>query len=137
MYSTTLDPTAEQIIREHGEKDFPNECVGFLYGTEKDDVRHIELARPIINSKEGDQKRRFEVSPIDYMKAEQYALLNDTTLIGVYHSHPQHPAIPSEHDLKQALPFFSYIIVSVLDGKSDKLFSWRLNETGDEFEQEF
>jgi proteasome lid subunit RPN8/RPN11 len=62
------------------------------------------------------------------MKAEQYALLYDTTLIGVYHSHPQHPAIPSEHDLKQALPFFSYIIVSVLDGKSDNLFSWRLNE---------
>lgn len=137
MYSTTLDQTAEQIIREHGEKDFPNECVGFLYGTEKDGIRTIELARPIINSKEGDQKRRFEVSPIDYMKAEQYALLNDTTLIGVYHSHPQHPAIPSEHDLKQALPFFSYIIVSVLDGKSDKLFSWRLNEAGDEFEQEF
>lgn len=137
MYSTTLDQTAEQIIREHGEKDFPNECVGFLYGTEKDGIRNIKLARPIINSKEGDQKRRFEVSPIDYMKAEQYALLNDTTLIGVYHSHPQHPAIPSEHDLKQALPFFSYIIVSVLDGKSDKLFSWRLNEAGDEFEQEF
>lgn len=137
MYSTTLNPTAEKIIREHGEKDFPNECVGFLYGTEKDEIRTIELARPIINSKDGDQRRRFEVSPIDYMKAEQYALLNDTTLIGVYHSHPQHPAIPSEHDLKQALPFFSYIIVSVLDGKSDKLFSWRLNETGEKFEQEF
>ena len=137
MYSTTLNPIAEKIIREHGEKDFPNECVGFLYGTEKDEIRTIELARPIINSKDGDQRRRFEVSPIDYMKAEQYALLNDTTLIGVYHSHPQHPAIPSEHDLKQALPFFSYIIVSVLDGKSDKLFSWRLNETGEKFEQEF
>jgi proteasome lid subunit RPN8/RPN11 len=137
MYSTTLNPTAEQIIREHAEKDFPNECVGFLYGTEKDGVRNIELARPIINSKEGDQKRRFEVSPIDYMKAEQYALLNDTTLIGVYNSHPQHPAIPSEHDLKQALTFFSYIIVSVLDGKSDKLFSWRLNDAEDKFEQEF
>ena len=136
MYSTTLDKTAEQVIREHGESDFPNECVGFLYGSEKSDVRTIELAKPIINSKEGDQKRRFEISPIDYIKAEQYALLNNTTLIGVYHSHPQHPAIPSEHDLKQALPFFSYIIVSVLDGKSDKLTSWRLGEEECKFESE-
>lgn len=136
MYNTTLDKTAEQVIRDHGENDFPNECVGFLYGSEKDGQRFIELARPIINSKEGDQRRRFEISPIDYMKAEQYALINNTTLIGVYHSHPQHPAIPSEHDLKQALPFFSYIIVSVLDGKSDKLTSWRLSETERKFRQE-
>lgn len=136
MYNTTLDTAAELVIREHGEKDFPNECVGFLYGSEKDRKRTIELARPIVNSKEGDQRRRFEISPIDYMKAEQYALINNTTLIGVYHSHPQHPAIPSEHDLKQALPFFSYIIVSVMDGKSDQLTSWRLSEEEREFKQE-
>lgn len=137
MYQTILNPQAEKIIREHGEKDFPNECVGFLYGYEKDGKRHIEQAQPIVNSKEGDQRRRFEISPLDYMKAEQYALINDVTLLGVYHSHPQHPAIPSEHDLKQALPFFSYIIVSVMDGKADKLFSWRLSETENKFEKEF
>lgn len=137
MYQTILNPQAEKIIREHGEKDFPNECVGFLYGYEKDGKRYIEQAQPIANSKEGDQRRRFEISPLDYMKAEQYALINDVTLLGVYHSHPQHPAIPSEHDLKQALPFFSYIIVSVMDGKSDKLFSWRLSETENKFEKEF
>lgn len=137
MYHTTLDPEAEQVIREHGEKDFPNECVGFLYGKEENGVRQITIARPIANSKEGDQRRRFEISPIDYMKAEQYALIHQTTLLGVYHSHPQHPAIPSEHDLKQALPFFSYIIVSVMDGKSDKLTSWRLSEETQQFESEF
>lgn len=137
MYSTTLDIKAEQTIREHGEKDFPNECVGFLYGTDKNGIRHIELAKPIVNSKEGDQRRRFEISPIDYMKAEQYALIHQTTLLGVYHSHPQHPAVPSEHDLKQALPFFTYIIVSVMDGKSDLLTSWRLSDTEHKFEQEF
>lgn len=137
MYNTTLSTFAEQVIREHGERDFPNECVGFLYGEDKSGERIINLARPIVNSKEGDQRRRFEISPIDYMKAEQYALVNNTTLLGVYHSHPQHPAIPSEHDLKQALPFFSYIIVSVMDGQSDKLTSWRLSEENHQFEPEF
>lgn len=137
MYNTILSTSAEQVIREHGERDFPNECVGFLYGEEKNGERIINLARPIVNSKEGDQRRRFEISPIDYMKAEQYALINNTTLLGVYHSHPQHPAIPSEHDLKQALPFFSYIIVSVMDGQSDKLTSWRLSEENHQFEPEF
>ncbi|MCO5230970.1 MAG: M67 family metallopeptidase [Chitinophagales bacterium] len=137
MYNTLLDKSAEEIIRKHSEKDFPNECVGFLYGTEIQGKRTIELAIPITNSKEGDQRRRFEISPIDYIKAEQYALIHQTTLLGVYHSHPQHPAKPSEHDLKQALPFFSYIIVSVMDGQSNLLTSWRLNETDNIFEQEF
>ena len=137
MYNTSLNKDAEKIIREHGERDFPNECVGFLYGHEKDSQRFIEEARPIANSKAGDQRRRFEISPLDYMRAERYALENKTTLIGVYHSHPQHPAQPSEHDLKQAVPFFSYIIVSVMDGKSDKLTSWRLSETEFQFEPEF
>ena len=136
MYHTTLEENAENVIRNHGEEAFPNECVGFLYGYEIDGKRVINFANPINNSKDGDQRRRFEVSAKDYMKAEQYAIINNTTLLGVYHSHPQHPAIPSEHDLNPALPFFSYIIVSVLDGKSDKLYSWRLMETERKFEEE-
>jgi proteasome lid subunit RPN8/RPN11 len=130
-----IDPIAEQVMSFHAEQDFPNECVGFFYGQDTPEGRRISLAKPIANSKEGDQRRRFEVSPIDYMKAEQYALLNDLTLLGVYHSHPQHPAIPSEHDLKQAVPFFSYVILSVMEGKADHIRSWRLTEEGS-FEEE-
>jgi proteasome lid subunit RPN8/RPN11 len=136
MLPLIIDPSAESVMRAHAEQDFPNECVGFFYGQDTAEGRTISLARPIINSKEGDQRRRFEVSPIDYMKAEQYALLNDLTLLGVYHSHPQHPAIPSEHDLLQALPFFSYVILSVMDGNMDHIRSWRLSEDG-QFEEEF
>ena len=121
---------AERIMREHAVQDFPNECVGFFYGKDSAEGRFVELAVPISNSKEGDQRRRFEISPLDYMKAERYALMNNITLLGVYHSHPQHPAIPSEHDLLQALPFFSYIILSVQDGKHDHTLSWRLSEYG-------
>lgn len=125
-----IHPEAEKVMREHAVQDFPNECVGFFYGKDTAEARFVELAVPISNSKEGDQRRRFEISPLDYMKAERYALMNNITLLGVYHSHPQHPAIPSEHDLLQALPFFSYIILSVQDGKHDHTLSWRLSEEG-------
>jgi proteasome lid subunit RPN8/RPN11 len=130
-----INPSADKTMRSHALADFPNECVGFLYGHEEKTFRKIDLAVPIANSKEGDQRRRFEISPLDYMKAEHHALENNLTLLGVYHSHPLHPAIPSEHDLKQALPFFSYIIVAVQVGYIDHIRSWQLNEAG-KFEEE-
>ena len=58
------------------------------------------------NSKTGDKKRRFEISGKDYMQAEKFALENDFLLLGIYHSHPNHPAIPSEHDRVAALALF-------------------------------
>ena len=127
---------ALETMQLHAQQDFPNECCGFLYGEETDGERIIMLAKPVLNNKEGDQRRRFEISPLDYMRAEQYALNNGLTLLGVYHSHPQHPAIPSEHDLKQAMPWFSYIILSVMDGKTDHLRSWQLNEDKTNFIEE-
>ena len=130
-----LDKKALEAIYLDGENAFPNEACGFFYGEEKEGIRYIHEAIPVLNAKEGDQRRRFEISPLDYLKAERYAEESNTTLLGVYHSHPQHPAIPSEHDLKQAVPYFSYIIISVQDGKGDHLRSWQLNERG-EFEEE-
>lgn len=128
MKKLNITKEAYTLMQEHAEATYPNECVGFFYGKEDDNIRYIEQAIEVPNSKEGDQRRRFEVHPRDYMKAERHALENDTTLLGVYHSHPEHPAIPSEHDLKVAQPFFSYIIVSVKGGKSVEVRSWQLNE---------
>ena len=128
MKKLVIAPEAYELMQKHAEATYPNECVGFFYGNEDGSIRSIEKAVEVPNSKDGDQRRRFEVHPRDYMKAERYALENDTTLLGVYHSHPEHPAIPSEHDLKVAQPFFSYIIVSVKGGKSVKVRSWQLNE---------
>ncbi len=123
-------------MRQHAVEIFPDECCGFLYGKETDTKRIIEQAIPVLNSKDGDKKRRFEISPLDYMKAEQYAILQNTTLLGVYHSHPQHPAIASEHDLAQAMPYFSYVILSVMDGKIADTKSWQLNEENTQFAEE-
>lgn len=115
-------------MREHAETDYPNECCGFFFGLDNGEKREISLARSVSNVKEGDQRRRFQIDPKDYRDAEKYALKNDLDLLGVYHSHPDHPAEPSEHDRKVAMPYFSYIIISVQNGEAADTRSWQLNE---------
>ena len=134
-FSLKIGNEAVEVINQHGVDTFPNECCGFLYGNETDG-RQITLAVPVTNTKEGDQRRRFEISPLDYLRAEQFALVNGTQLLGVYHSHPNHPAIPSIHDLAVALPYFSYIIVSIMDGEIADLKSWIIKEDAHEFQEQ-
>lgn len=112
---------------------FPDECCGFILGKENGEERVIEEIIVVKNAKEGDKRRRFEISPLDYLKAEQYAEDNNLTLIGIYHSHPNHPSVPSEHDRVVAQPFFSYIILSVRENEVVSTQSWVLN---DEFQFE-
>lgn len=130
-----ISSEALQVMYEDSKSAFPNECCGFLYGNENEE-RLIDLAIPVVNSKEGDQRRRFEISPFDYMKAEQFAIENDTQLLGVYHSHPNHPAIASETDLSKAMPYFSYVIVSIYDGEIKDVKSWKLKDEERAFDEE-
>ena len=95
----------------------------------------IEKITLVKNSKPGDKSRRFEIAPLDYLRAEQYADDSGLTLLGVYHSHPKHPAIPSELDRMAAQPWFSYLIISTLEDRSTHFRSWRLNEQ-EQFEEE-
>jgi proteasome lid subunit RPN8/RPN11 len=92
---------------------------------------------PASNSREGEaRRRRFSIEPRDFLHAEREALASGLEVLGVYHSHPDHPAAPSEHDLSQALPFYSYVIVSVRGGKSRELTSWRLSPDRGSFAEE-
>lgn len=118
---------ASQQMRHHAEADYPDECCGFFYGLEGE-VRQVRVIREVDNAREGDQRRRFRIDPKDYQRAEKYAIDHDLDLLGVYHSHPDHPAEPSEHDRKVAMPWFSYIIISVLNKTTANVRSWRLND---------
>lgn len=123
-------------MQEHAEQTYPDECCGFMYGHYRDEEsRSVQIVRPVTNAKEGDKSDRFQIDPLDYQKAERFALKNDLDLVGVYHSHPDHPAEPSEHDLKQAMPVFSYLIVSVKEEVTDHTRSWRLDDQK-EFKEE-
>ena len=124
-----IDPKALQAMTDHAEAAFPNECCGFFYGSEDGSVRSVTTSTEVINSKEGDQRRRFAISDMAYLRAERHAAKEGLTLLGVYHSHPLHPAIPSEYDLAVALPYFSYIIVSVQPEGTAHVRSWQLDDS--------
>jgi len=126
--------TALDIIHIHALETFPNECCGFMFGHDKEQ-RKITECRSVTNSQEGDRRRRFEISPVEYLRAEKYALENNLELLGIYHSHPLHPAKPSEHDRVQAIGFFSYVITSVFQKDIRDTTSWRLNDQR-QFDQE-
>lgn len=129
-----LEETVLEYVKNHAEEDYPNECCGFFFGKDGEE-RNVTLAEKVANTQNGDQRRRFQIDPKDYQKAEKYALENNLDLLGVYHTHPDHPAEPSEHDRSVALPYFSYIIISVREGTSTDIRSWRLNEER-QFEEE-
>jgi proteasome lid subunit RPN8/RPN11 len=125
-----IEPDALTHIKKQAIQTFPEECCGFLFGTElADGNRVISKVREVDNAKTGDKRRRFEITGKDYMQAEHFALDSGLILLGIYHSHPLHPAIPSEHDRVAALPYFSYVILSVNQDRVDHIRSWRLNET--------
>jgi proteasome lid subunit RPN8/RPN11 len=107
---------------------FPDECCGFFFGKESGTERKITDILVVNNSKEGDKRRRFEIAPRDYMNAERFAEENNLQFLGIYHSHPKHPAIPSEHDRVAAQPYFSYVIISVDDKEIKHIRSWQLND---------
>lgn len=130
-----LLPLAKEQIIEDALRTFPDECCGFLLGKERGEERIVEEILIVENAKEGDKRRRFEITAKDYLNAENAASEKQLTLLGVYHSHPNHPSVPSEHDRKVAQPFFSYVIVSIMNGEYSALQSWRLNDDF-QFEEE-
>jgi proteasome lid subunit RPN8/RPN11 len=120
-------------IHAHGEKAYPEEGAGFLIGKDG----QVESILPLDNSREdGARHNRFLIGPQEYLKAELTADKLGLSLIGVFHSHPDHPNRPSEYDREWAQPFFSYIITTVNEGKAIESRSWRLLEDRSKFEEE-
>lgn len=120
-------------IHAHGERAYPEEGAGFLIGSDG----KVEDILPLENAREdGARHDRFLITPEAYLNAEVTADRLGLSLIGVFHSHPDHPNRPSEYDREWAQPFFSYIITSVNEGKAAGSRSWRLLEDRSEFEEE-
>jgi proteasome lid subunit RPN8/RPN11 len=127
-----LSAGVADAIRAHGAETYPNECCGALIG--RDGVVTHTLALP--NMTDEGPRNRFRVSDRDYLQCEKRARELGADLLGFYHSHPDHPARPSQYDLDHALPYFSYIIVSVRAGAPEDMTSWRLREDRSVFDEE-
>ena len=130
--SVTLTNEVAAAIREHGRETFPHECCGALIGRTGVVVEAFALP----NTTDEGPRRRFLVRPRDYQAAEARATASGGELLGFYHSHPDHPAEPSQYDLDHAWPFFSYVIVSVRGGDAMEMRSWRLRDDRSQFDEE-
>jgi proteasome lid subunit RPN8/RPN11 len=96
----------------------------------------VSRAISLDNTTDLERRRRFLIGPDEYRRAERHASDTGLEIVGFYHSHPDHPARPSQYDLDHAWPFFSYVIVSVREGVSGDMTSWRLREDRSAFDQE-
>ena len=124
-------------INHIAEQSYPEESAGFLLGTQQGSSRYILQLLPLQNeSVEETRKNRYLIDAEQTIKAELEAEQSGLDLIGVFHSHPDHPAVPSEFDRQWALPWFSYLITSVRSGKSCQHRSWRLRDDRLLFEEE-
>jgi proteasome lid subunit RPN8/RPN11 len=111
-----------EAVRAEAEARYPDECCGLLLGLD-DGEKGARLAKalsPADNLWEDDnRRRRFKITSEDFLLAEKLAEEKGLEVIGVYHSHPGHPPEPSDYDLSQAWPFYSYLIVG--SGETRKL----------------
>ncbi len=126
----SISTTHLASMRAHAEADYPHECCGGLLGTFDGENKVVTKTVPLENHWEDipgeDKTRRFRITPEDYKMLEATAKSDGRLLLGFYHSHPDHPPIPSKTDLKFAWPFFSYPILSIKGGAFESIKSYEL-----------
>ena len=129
-------------IRRHAEREYPRECCGLLVGRIESGgrTRVVVETCAVANSwaENEAQDHRMRIMPQDYMRAERSFAGRGLGVVGNYHSHPEHPAVPSQFDLEHLAPWptMSYIVVSVRAGRATELRSWELAADGSRFNEE-
>lgn len=125
-------------IRSHGADAYPEEGCGFLLGTvTASGKNHVETIRRAVNRQPEQRTRRYQLTADDYRVADEAAQKQGLDVVGIYHSHPDHPARPSKTDLEEAtFPGYTYVIISVRDGDPGALTAWTLAPDRSEFNRE-
>jgi proteasome lid subunit RPN8/RPN11 len=132
-----LTPDLIKEIHAHGESTYPEEGAGLLLGKMDGDHKLASAILKLANTREDSARHnRFLLTPQDYLRGEQEAARLGLDVIGVFHSHPDHPNRPSEFDREWAMPWFSYIITTVQDGRATESRSWQLKEDHSAFFEE-
>jgi len=137
-----ISPQHLQAMFTHAESTYPEECCGIILGHLAEDGKTVvelistenawssETAESLSgNDMVGSKGRRYAIAPQDLLQAQRYARDASLDIIGIYHSHPDYPALPSEFDRLCAWQPYSYIIVSVVNGKACECQSWCLDDS--------
>ncbi len=137
-----LPPPLRERIEKEGSAAYPNECCGILVGRDVKDAsgatrRVVDRLEPGQNVFAADEQyHRFSIDPRAQLRAEKTAEAEGKLVLGYYHSHPDHPARPSEYDREHAWPFYSYVIVSVARGTPGDMTSWVLDDASQQFRRQ-
>lgn len=122
-----IQQDAWSVMVAHAEKTFPNECCGAMLGTIDGDRKAVAKAVVLQNSYEGAQGARYELRPEDLLEADRQARAAGLDLIGIYHSHPDCDAYFSKTDLENSCPWYSFVVLSIKNGKFDHANSFLPN----------
>lgn len=122
-------------IQRHGSETYPEECCGGLLGERRNGAVRVARAERVENRRTEQRSRRYTIDPRDYLRLERLAEEAGLSVVGIYHSHPDHPAVPSEFDREHALPYFHYLIVAVAAGRAEDFACWVLDEDRESFER--
>jgi len=132
-----IAPDLLALIRANGEEHYPEEGAGLLLGRVSGDARQAVRALPQSNRAPAESRpRRYEIEALAMLAAEELAEREGLDVVGVFHSHPDHPAEPSGFDREQALPWYTYVITSVMGGQAGETRCWRLTEDRNALEEE-
>jgi len=123
-------------IRAHGKRAYAEECCGVLLGKVSGSDKAVEDILEIENERQDERQRRFLITPEAYVNADKEARRRGLEILGFYHSHPDHPARPSQYDLEHAWAWFSYLITRVEKGEPKETTSWVLRENRSTFDEE-
>ena len=131
-----IAPALLREIHDHTESSYPNECCGLIVGTMDGDTKVGHTFRKCKNLNTERARDRYEMDPLDMLKTEREFASSPWDIIGIYHSHPDHPSRPSQTDTDRAWPNYSYVIISVQKGTVASSNSWVLNESERKFYEE-
>ncbi len=128
-------------VAAHGERAYPEECCGVLIGRARPDggaavVRAVAAENERPEEQPGELGRRYLIGAETVLRADRVARAEGLGIVGYYHSHPDHPAVPSAFDREHAWAGVSYLIVPVTAGEAGPARSWRLAGADGEFVEE-
>lgn len=124
-------------IWQHGEAAYPEEGAGLLLGSDANGLRQVLAILPLTNARENTARHnRYLITAQEMLQGEQEAMRLGMEIVGIFHSHPDHPNQPSEFDREWALPWYSYVITSVAQGTAQGSRSWRLQDDRSQFLEE-
>jgi proteasome lid subunit RPN8/RPN11 len=115
MIDIATEPWGTMV--RHAEKIYPKECCGAMLGRIDGGAKLVTDAVPMENAYAGEQGDRYELRPEDLLEADRQARARGLDLIGIFHSHPDCDAYFSTTDLKNSCPWYSFVVLSIQDGK--------------------